>query len=134
MNRCFRGAYPLNHHGEKTRRARNNVSSNWQPKTHCKEQRASVASYYIVIPSSPNLVTLMMQAIHSSETSVPTGATRRNIPEDVIVLCILAGHFSLAYTTKSGRHEMSLGRSTLPSFPCVRQRAKFTDLLISIGR
>jgi hypothetical protein len=34
-----------------------------------------------VAPSSPILVTLMMEAIHSSETSVLTGTTRRNIPE-----------------------------------------------------
>jgi hypothetical protein len=31
------------------------------------------------VPSSPILVTLMMEAIRSSETSVPTRATRRNI-------------------------------------------------------
>jgi demethoxyubiquinone hydroxylase (CLK1/Coq7/Cat5 family) len=34
-----------------------------------------------------NTVTLMMVAIHSSETSLLRGATRRNIPEDGI-LCI----------------------------------------------
>jgi hypothetical protein len=37
------------------------------------------------IPSSPILITLMMEELRSSETSVITRVQRRNVPEDNII-------------------------------------------------
>jgi hypothetical protein len=57
-----------------------------------------------VVPSSPILVTLMKEALSSSETSVLTRATLRNIPEDTI------HHYINLCTLKSCWNIIKLGK------------------------
>jgi hypothetical protein len=74
-NRRFGETNRFHHRGDKNRRARNNVSS---------VRRLLVTAN--VVPSSSILVSQMMEAIRSSETSVLTRTTQRNMPEDDILL------------------------------------------------
>jgi hypothetical protein len=76
--RRFGGTYRLHRQGDKNRRGRNNISSNWQPKYAAKKYytfRLLVTAN--VLPISPLLVSLVMEALCSSETSVLTRATWR---------------------------------------------------------
>jgi hypothetical protein len=70
-NGHFGGTYRHHHQGDKNQRTRNNVL------------QLLVAAN--VVPSSPIRVTLMMEAVRSSEMSVLTRATWRNIAEDDIL-------------------------------------------------
>jgi hypothetical protein len=73
-NRRFWGTYRLHHQGGMNQRARSNDSS-------VSQLLVTVS----IVPSSPILVTLMIEAPCSSKTSVLIRTTSSNIPEDGIL-------------------------------------------------
>jgi hypothetical protein len=77
-NGRFGGTNHFHHHGEKNRRARTTL-------TLLLRSVVRLLATANIVSSSPILVTLMMGALHSTETSVLTRTTRRNIAEDGIL-------------------------------------------------
>jgi hypothetical protein len=73
LQQTFRRNVPLRHQEGKNQRARKNVNFNG------KNSVLQLLVAANVFPSSPILVTLMMEALRSSETSDVTGVTWRQI-------------------------------------------------------
>jgi hypothetical protein len=63
-----------------------------------------------VVPSSSILVTLIMEAIRSSETSVLTRAKRRNIPEDGIIRVYFCVWYSFLLEAEQTSRPSEAGR------------------------
>jgi hypothetical protein len=71
-----------------------------------------------VVRNSPILVTLMMEAIHSSETSVLTRATRHHKPEDDMLRSHRREYFRTYYLIKFVNFNLLKSPSLTNIFVC----------------
>jgi hypothetical protein len=83
-----------------TRATRRNIPEDNILHSHRRENLKSYTAN--VVPRSPILVTVMMEALRSSETSILTRAIRCNIPEDGILQCFY--HLKKILRNKSKFH------------------------------
>jgi hypothetical protein len=79
-----------------TRATRHNIPEDTILHSYRRENLKSYVIFYIVnVPTSPILVTLVMEAIVSSESEALTRPTRHNIPQDGILVKRHCSMFSL---------------------------------------
>jgi hypothetical protein len=119
-NPQFGGMHRFHHQGDKNRRARSDVSSNYYYYYYVVVVVVVVVVVFLlnvlrllvtanVVPNSQILVTLMMEAIRSYETSVLTRAKRRHIPDDRIlpVSTLFTYYFHLRSRHEGLREELT---------------------------